>query len=1147
MCALLPVHVCVWMHADQRKAGYLGRQEFYNALKLVTVAQSKRELTPEIVKAALYGPASAKIPAPQVNLAATPAPKASAPAPQLAGTMSAASTNVDIRPPQVPGNAVTNQQYFPSQQGQFMRQPGPQPQAMPPISASHPQQILVSQGMPRGGTMAAPRPLNSNISTDWLGGSAVGLNSQAPSRGTSPTTTQDGFGLSAPGFTPSVQPRPQVSAGQMAAPTCKPLEAAITSNQPATKDFKSVVVSGNGFASDSHFGDVFSAIPAQAKQSSLSAAPSTSSIPVSSAIVPSSVGSQHSLNSSSLDSFQSTFSQLLVGGQSTARPNQQVPPQSVTSAPSTGFPSGSSNAALSQSQPPWPRMTQSDIQKYTKVFVQVDTDRDGKLTGEQARNLFLSWRLPREVLKKVWDLSDQDNDSMLSLREFCTALYLMERYRENRPLPSTLPTTIMSDETLLSATSHPATSYGSGTWGPASVVTVARPSPAAARPPRPPAAPHADEKHPTQQKPNVLVLEKHLTNQLNQEEQDALNSKFQEASQANKKVEELEKEILDSRQKIEFYHVKMQELILYKSRCDNRLNEVTARVSTDKHEVETLGKKYEEKYKQTGDVASKLTIEEATFHDIQEKKMDLYRSIVKMEEGGAADGVVKEHAENIQSSLEELVKTVNERCKLYGLRSKPISLVELPFGWQPGIQEAAADWDEGWDKFDNEGFTFVKELTLDVRNVVASPKQKTSVPKETTSTDKDSGAKSEKVSRPSKSNSEKDLLDHQHENGTLKCPPDSPVRRSTTESHQSSEFRDSPFKESGAENSPHAREIQTDVGGTESVHSGDIIVETGWGTFDDTHYDTESAWGFDSVSGKDMDFSIGEFGLNPIKTGSSHGDNMFPGKGQFMFDSIPSTLAHNQGNSSYAFADSVPSTPAYNPQNAFADSVPSTPAYNTGKSPFSFADSIPSTPAYNFGNSPRRFSEGSEDHPFDSFSRFDSFNMHDGGLFQSPRHSLSRFDSMQSTKDSDQSYGFPSRFDSFREFGDSNRSHGFSRFDSFRESDQNHGFSRFDSFKESDPGHGFSSSFSSFGESRDTDHSHGFSKMDSFNAHDSGFFQASDNSVARFDSVRGSKDFDNSHGFPSFDDTDPFGSSGPFRTSLESETPKGSSDNWRAF
>lgn len=34
-------------------------------------------------------------------------------------------------------------------------------------------------------------------------------------------------------------------------------------------------------------------------------------------------------------------------------------------------------------------------------------------------------------------------------------------------------------------------------------------------------------------------------------------------------------------------------------------------------QVESLSKKYEEKYKQSGDVASKLTIEEATFRDIQ--------------------------------------------------------------------------------------------------------------------------------------------------------------------------------------------------------------------------------------------------------------------------------------------------------------------------------------------------------------------------------------------------------------------------------------------------------------------------------------------------------------------------------------------------
>lgn len=100
-----------------------------------------------------------------------------------------------------------------------------------------------------------------------------------------------------------------------------------------------------------------------------------------------------------------------------------------------------------------------------------------------------------------------------------------------------------------------------------------------------------------------------------------------------------------------------------------------------------MGKKYEEQYRQAGDVASKLTIEEATFRDIQvalgffnkmlllyvlllpssrflifnfqklivlgltywkchivlnplqEKKMELYRAIVKLEQDGGADGI----------------------------------------------------------------------------------------------------------------------------------------------------------------------------------------------------------------------------------------------------------------------------------------------------------------------------------------------------------------------------------------------------------------------------------------------------------------------------------------------------------------------------
>lgn len=63
----------IWQFSDQSRSGFLSRQEFYNALKLVTVAQTGRELTPELVKAALTGPAAAQIPPPRIN---TPAPPA---------------------------------------------------------------------------------------------------------------------------------------------------------------------------------------------------------------------------------------------------------------------------------------------------------------------------------------------------------------------------------------------------------------------------------------------------------------------------------------------------------------------------------------------------------------------------------------------------------------------------------------------------------------------------------------------------------------------------------------------------------------------------------------------------------------------------------------------------------------------------------------------------------------------------------------------------------------------------------------------------------------------------------------------------------------------------------------------------------------
>ncbi|KAL8125426.1 uncharacterized protein LOC141720441 [Apium graveolens] len=1100
----------IWTHADQNKTGFLGRAEFYNALKLVTVAQSKRDLTPDIVKAALYGPASAKIPAPQINLAVLPMPqpniRAGTPSQQFSGTAPVTYQNTGTRgsqgfPPQQGQGFIPQQNPgFPPQQNQGMRPPRP----LPPDNADS-QQGVANQRWPGGGTMAAAStPPSSSISTDWLrggtGGSPAVVTSQVPSGATNASTTQVGLGPATSGSI--IHPSPS-----------KPNNSALPASQVGAKNSKTSTNLGNGFASDPVFGDVFSAAPVQVTQKSAVPAASENSLPVSSASFPALSGPQTTSGPSPPSPLQSAPAQVPTGSQNQHLPSTMKVGQQVSVQPSNAYPAGGKSPASGQPNVQWPKMTQAAVQKYSKVFVEVDTDRDGKISGEQARNLFLSWRLPREILKQVWDLSDQDNDSMLSLREFCIALYLMERFREGRPLPSVLPSNIILEDAQFPATGQPAVGYGNATWrhNPGMQQTQEMPgtrsvAPAAVgRPPRPVPVPvpQPDEENAqrSRQKQKLPELEKHLVDQLSTEEQNSLNSKFKELTEADKKVTELEKEIMESREKIEFYRTKMQELILYKSRCDSRLNEITERVSADRREVEVLAKKYEEKYKQSGDVASKLTIEESTFRDIQEKKMELYRAIVKLEQESGADKI-QVRADRIQLDLEEQVKTLNERCKTYGLRAKPTSLVELPFGWQPGIQEGAADWNEGWDRFEDEGFEFVKELTLDVKNVIAPPKSKAPlVRKETSQTD-------ERVPEPSSNNSGKpeNLRDgesnpkHEPENthredDVARSPLHSPSSKNAVES-PSKHFQDSPSKRGiNSDGSPHATDMQSEHGGSESVLSEDRrFDEPAWGSFD-THYDTDAGWDFNLDAAKDSDperhnesslFGPDSWGLNPIRTESKDIDNVF------------------QQKSTYAFADSVPGTPmsiyGATPHtdnlfekkgpSAFTDSVPSTPMSSYGNSlysdnmfqknsTFGFADSVPSTPMYN--NTPRRFDESSEDHSFD-LSRFDSFN--DSGLF--PSREFSRFDSMSSTRDFDNDHG-P------------------------RES-----FARFDSFRST----------------ADSEYNPVFPAHDSF---------------ARFDSMRSTKDSEYNQGFPSFDDTDPFGSSDPFKISVGSETPRRETDSWKAF
>ncbi|KAE9586670.1 hypothetical protein Lal_00004540 [Lupinus albus] len=1056
----LPKHVLaqIWMHADNAKTGFLGRNEFYNALRLVTVAQSKRDLTPDIVKAALYGPAAAKIPPPQINLAAIPPLQGNrpatvpAPVPQMGlSTAPMQSQNFPYRGQQGLSGPVPNPQYFPSQQSTSMRPPQqsmPTPQPVPTSSAPRPQQTFSNPG----------------LSSDWYSGrpgmvatrpDMVATRSGMVATRPDMVATRPGMVATRPGM---VATRPGGIAPSSPLSTSTALSPVSPMPQPTTTvNTKALAVSGNVLSPNSALGnDFFSAASSTPIKEPAGQNFSFSVGPSSSAIVPVSSVAQPKQNP--LDSLQSSFSMQPVNSQfqqtqpvnsqfqqtqpATNRSNtsQQISPPASSPHASSGISVGLGNTSSDNSQLSWPKMKPADVQKYAKVFMEVDTDKDGRITGEQARSLFLSWRLPIDVLKKVWDLSDQDNDSMLSLKEFCFALYLMERHREGRPLPQSLPNNVLFDGTLLSMMGHPKPTYGNAALGVGPGFHSQQGMPGAR-----PVAPEAGLRPPVQgtstpapgimqanqQKSGAPVLEDSFLNPTDNGDQDILNSNSQEAATAGKKVKETENVILDSREKIVFYRDKMQELVLYKSRCDNRLNEITERASADKREAETLGKKYEEKYKQVAEIASKLTVEEAKFRDIQERKSELQQAIVKMVQGGSADGILQVRAERIQSDLDGLFNALSERCKKHGIDVKSITMVQLPTGWQPGIVDDAALWDEDWDKFEDEGFA--NDLTFDMKSASSKPKPAIIHGDQSFPDDHSVGSPVKANGKHENSTNGdytvEDESSYAHSEDDLgRSPHDSPAGKTTVESPE------------GFSNDHFRKSIEADA---ETNRSFD---ESTWGAFDNND-DVDSVWGFNPTKDSDLDhqrdfFTSGDdFGINPIRTGSTHTDGTFQSKSAFTFD-----------------------------------------------------DSVPATPASKFGNSPR-YSEAGDF--FDMSSRFDSFSMHESGYSPKAEPRFTRFDSISSSKDFSYNPASLSRFDSISSSKDFGYNPGT--------------FTRFDSI----------SSSKDFGFGREAGH-------------------------ARFDSISSTKDFGHSDAF-SFDDTDPFGSSGPFKVSSESHSPKKNSDGWSAF
>lgn len=367
----------IWTYADQNRTGFLGRPEFYNALKLVTVALSNRDLTPEIVKAALYGPASAKIPAPQINIAATPGLQSNMKVGMSPARLNGTPTSADSNGVKVPHS-------FPPQHSPLTMPPQPQP------SNSGFQSHLGGsrQELLGAGSLSVPqRPTSYDMLLGSTDGSLAKITSQVSSKSFSPAS-QEGI-ISTP--SPITQPKTPEITGLFQNGSSMQNKNASSGSQVGKEESKSLSAIGNGFSLGSNFGDTFSVTLSQPKQNSTALTYSAGSSTASSATTLTSSTDHSTLKPDAVP--QPPVIQAQKFPSTEKKTNQHVLVQN-----SSSYRVAAGNLASAQSQPPWPRMTHSDVQKYSKVFMQVDTDRDGKITAEQARDLFFSWRLPRGTL-----------------------------------------------------------------------------------------------------------------------------------------------------------------------------------------------------------------------------------------------------------------------------------------------------------------------------------------------------------------------------------------------------------------------------------------------------------------------------------------------------------------------------------------------------------------------------------------------------------------------------------------------------------------------------------------------------------------------------------------------------------------------------
>jgi len=83
-------------------------------------------------------------------------------------------------------------------------------------------------------------------------------------------------------------------------------------------------------------------------------------------------------------------------------------------------------------------ITSNETIKYDQMFVKLDTDNDGLVSGGEIKEILIASGLPQPVLAHIWNLCDTKNTGRLNSEQFSLVMYFIASKRSGKELPQAL-------------------------------------------------------------------------------------------------------------------------------------------------------------------------------------------------------------------------------------------------------------------------------------------------------------------------------------------------------------------------------------------------------------------------------------------------------------------------------------------------------------------------------------------------------------------------------------------------------------------------------------------------------------------------------------------------------------------------------------